>query len=302
MTIGESFKRAYDVVGKNWPLVLVNIVSSIILLVLFGLMVVLPLMSLTGASEFHYSFNDPQELKEFLTGPHLKAALVGCLVFLFWALVASVIGIYIYAGALGVMKEALLREDWKFSLSGFFKEANKQFWPVMGYLAVLFLVGVGFVLAWVVFFVVLGFAGTAFKSVPQGGMAVVVSVLGVFLFIAVAVVMLGSVFICASLGAYGATVVVFRDASVWGALKRAWVFLWANQRAFWGFVLSLCILWVVAIGLALGGLIVQVIPGLGKILALPYDVFSMSVEVFATYWSTAVAMSFYEAHRRVYSP
>ncbi len=297
MRIGDSFRRAYEVVARNWPLVIINIVSSVVMLVLFVLLVILPISSLTGTWGFHYRFDNPGQLGEFLSGAGLKAALTGCGLFLFWALVASVIGIYIYAGAVGVMKETFLRQHWQFTLRAFLREANAQFWPVMGFLGVLFLLGIALAVAWALFFALLAIGGSAFKDVPQGGLAVVVSVLGVFLFIAVAVVMLAMMLIFTALGAYGTTVVVFRDASVWGALKRAWKVICGNKQAFWGFVLSLCVLWLVAIGLGIGGLIVEIIPGIGRVLALPYNVFSLAVEVFATYWSTAVAMSFYAEER-----
>ncbi len=301
MTIGESFRKAYEVVSKNWPLVLINMATTVVLLVFFALLFMLPVALKTGTGGLHFNFNDPYQMREFFSGGHLQTVLTGCLVMLLWILVASVVGIYVYAGAVGVMKETLLGEHWSFSLRGFFHQANSLFWPITGYFGLLFLVVIGIVLAIVIFFVVIGLAGSVMGSVPEGGMAVLVSVMGVFLIIGAILGFFALVFIFASLSAYGTAIIAFRDTGVMGGLKKAIKFLWANPRAFWGYVFSVGILWLISMILALIGLVLEIIPTAGKVLVWPYNIFTWSVQIYVAYWSTAVAMAFYSASRQVQS-
>jgi len=298
LTIGESFRKAFDVVGRNWPLVLINMACSIIALFGFYLMVILPLNLIFHQSGMEGFFISKMKLFEHtLSRLSFRSLLTVITFFTLWLFFVSALALYVYAGAVGVMKEALAGGQWRFSMKGFFRIANRLFFPLAGYLAVVLLIGIA------AFVGVFGFAGLlvalviSFKTVPHGAMAVVVSVAGVFMVIVMILCILALILLLSALNAFGVSVIAFEDKGVFGTVRHVLRFLKHNPQAFWGYVFALGILMTATVVLGIVGLIINIVPLFSELFSLSYSLFSWSVQIYIGYWSVAVAMSFYSESR-----
>jgi hypothetical protein len=292
VSISEALKEGFSVINRNWQLVLVNLAFSVLSLILLGVMVVLPLVFISVLKGLDLMMlRDIHSLEDLLSSA--PASVVSVLtVFFIYILVILTAGFYILAGALGVILRSVEDPTQRFSLKGFFQEANRLFWPVLGYSALIGLVGIGVLIGGGILAGAFSILTVYIKNLSQVVAAVIASMVCIITVVASVV----GFFVFLTLTVYGTVAVCTGPYRGFSALKEAKNFLIAYPQAFWLYLIATGIYCIVAFLLGLIGLPFRFIP-YGFVIYFPYQVFVTAVQGYAAYWILAVAVVYYHAIR-----
>lgn len=274
--LSQALKEGYEVLNKNYQLVLINLAYTVLSFIGLGLFVVIPsvlLASLRGIDLSSINATNPAALVE-------KMPVVG-FIFIFLFLTYIVITItgafFVFSGAVGVLSRSL-REGISFRFSYFFPEAKRLFGAVLFYSLV-----VGFVL--IGFIILIGFAALvyiALMSLFKG----ISPTLSVILIVIGGLVGFGIFFISLfgflALTTYGYIIIALTNSRGFQVLKETFTFLRNNPQAFWVYVLLVVGIFVVTMLFSFVGIIIRQI-GPGQILYLPYQVFLYALQVYLGY-------------------
>lgn len=289
----DAFKEGFGLINRNWQLVAIQTVVLIINCLGFFFVVALPIiiaviMTGTEIENFPDIRELPHAFSRYLT-EYFVLFLVGLFFLLVYIVVVSILAIFMYAGSSGVIAHGIRNPLEKFSLKRFFSEGKRLFFPILWYLTVvgllltvLFLIGV-LVFASIVFFV------DYFKEMDTTlGLFV-----GMFLMLFSAATALFVITFALAATFYGTGVLIFKGAGAFASIKEAVACLYGNPSAYWLY----CILFVgsvaVSLLLMLAGIPFNMIPLVGPILSLPYQLFVYVVQSYFGFFIIAVIFLYY---------
>jgi|Deesub1362B_J571_1020462.scaffolds.fasta_scaffold00036_70 hypothetical protein len=288
MSISGALKEGFSVVNRNWQLVLVNLAFSVLTMILLGVMVVLPLAFVSVMKGVDLMLlRDIRSLEDLFSSVPIAVVPVLTVIFIYFLVILTA-GFYILAGALGVIFGSVRDPDQRFSLKGFFQEANRLFWPVLGYSALVGLVGIGILIGGGILAGAFSVLTMYIKNISQIAAAVVASMLCIVAVVA----SVAGFFLFLALTVYGTVAVCTGPYRGFSALKEAKDFLIKHPQAFWLYIIATGIYCVVAFLLGLIGLPFRFIP-YGFVVYFPYQVFVTAVQGYAAYWIMAVAVVYY---------
>ena len=296
MTYSEAIKSGFRLVNSRWQLVAVQAGMMLFNCVAFFVMVGIPLgiafiifgLDLTGLTEmkdFIGVFRNPAEL----ISKYFGLVMIVVSSFLFYILMVTTLGLYVFSGSIGIIGRSILDPSFKFGMRAFFAEARKYFFPLMWYSLVAGLV-------FIIIAFVLGLFG--------GGIAAVVSTakaqdstLALFLgiFFSLILILIG---ICLILGAlavtvYGIAVVFFRGEGAMRSFKGGFKFVWDHQNAFWLYAILLMGYVIMSFIVMLIVYPFNLIPIIGTIISIPFQIVSYVIQGYLGLVIIAIVFNYY---------
>jgi len=140
MTYRESIKGGFEIINRNWQLVLIQIAAMFLSFVGFFILVGFPLalafivfgLDLTELSRVRDllgAFHSPSEIISRYFG--LAVLVLTCI--LLYLLVVLSMGIFIFGGAIGVIGRSIRRPFESFRMKEFLSEGRRLFLPLVGF-------------------------------------------------------------------------------------------------------------------------------------------------------------------------
>ncbi|MBF0515642.1 MAG: hypothetical protein HQK97_00800 [Nitrospirae bacterium] len=289
MNYKEIFYKGFDAANKNLLLVLVKLAAAFVMvagvvIAIIGLILVFGAGAL--ASLKHYNFDN---LSQLLTSNYLILAIVVVLIILVFILFASIAALYIYGGTCGMIARGIKERGFKFTMSGFFAEGNRYFGALLWFTSV---VGA----AAMVILLVLAASVFPLKYIinTMGDMNRMLSTFMTILSVLVGIVIF--LFLVAGILAvtfYGTAAMVFKGTTAMQATGEALRFILKRPWAFWFFMICTGASIIANLMIATGLIGVSVIPGIGAVLAIPYQMLVQIVQVYIGLLFIAVLFSYY---------
>ena len=296
MTFAEAIRTGFHTINKRLQLVGVQAVLMIVNCFSFFLVVGIPLgiafvifgLDLTGIS-------NTKDVFSMLTSPSgliMKYLwlVLGVVVFiLFYILLITALGLYVFSGSAGVVGRSILDPSLPFSMKQFFAEAKQFFFPLMWYslLASLVFLAIAFMLG------LFGGGIAALVSAAKSQDSTLALFLGIFFSLVLALLAIAVILVFLAVTVYGIAVLYFRREGSWKAFREACAFLRKRPDAFWLYAL-------VFVGYISGSFVVMVIsypfhliPIIGMIISFPLQLISYMVQGYLGLVVLAVVFGYY---------
>ena len=302
MTFTDSVKEGFRIINRRWQLVLIRVAASVINLAAFFVIVGIPLFiaimvagvefATTSAGEFLTSLKDA-----FTRGYIWIAALVLASI-LIYALFAAFVWMYVVSGSMGMIARTLENRKESFKLKMFYVEARRHFRPLANFYLLLgaFVLGA---------FIVLGIAvgGAVYLSDSLKEVNALSGILlEFFLNIFIALAALFTIYGSLTVGAYGAGIVILDSEPAWPSIKKSLGFLAAHPWGFWGYSFLLTAYGAASFLLFIIGYPFRIIPIIGIIVILPYQLESYALERYLGLSLVGSAFSYYLRNTRIHIP
>jgi hypothetical protein len=225
----ESIKEGFRITHKNWQVVLLKLVAGVINL--FGLFVLVGLPTIIGILSLGIDIANARDiLPAILEDPgevfsrYLGIAILIIIAILSYFFFASILILYVLSGTLGVLRNAAIDKNYRFSLSSFFSEAKRIFFPLLW----LFSIAILGVTGILVTFGIIGTIIFSFVSTYSGEKTTMMVFTTYFLTLfGIVVVMAGIIFT-----AYAAVSLVVEKTKVIDSFKKTWRFIQIRPTAF----------------------------------------------------------------------
>lgn len=296
MTFAEAIRTGFHTINKRLQLVGVQAVLMLVNCISFFVVVGIPLgiafvifgLDLTGIS-------NAKDVLGMLASPsglimkYLWLVLVVVVFILFYILLITTLGLYVFSGSAGVVGRSILEPSLPFSMKQFSAEAKRFFFPVMWYslLASLVFLAIAFLL---------GLAGggiAALVSAAKSQDSTLALFLGIFFSLVLALLAIAVLLVFLAATVYGIAALYFRREGSWKAFREACVLLRNRPDAFWLYVL-------VFAGYISGSFVIMVIsypfhliPIIGMIISFPLQLVSYVVQGYLGLVVLAVVFAYY---------
>jgi hypothetical protein len=290
--ITECIKEGFNLTNRNLPLVFVRIAVTIINLISIFIFLGIPVLVAVM-----YLGLDVAQTKnllpllsdnpfEFIT-KYLGLFFIIGISFMFYLIFVSTLLLYTLGGTLGILRNAAMDSQYRFNLSSFFMEANRNFFPLLRLISIL-LLGIILLLIAVGVLSGIGAAVVQFLSGAESTLKVFISS-----FITVSIVILGIIVFSISFVViiYSIVTSVIERGGVLDSIKKTIGFLIKKPEA-----ILFCILLFVGVVIINLVLFVLELP-LGKIPGIGFGVdiiLSLLSTVFHSYaaivvWAALIA-------------
>lgn len=289
-------KDGIRTVHKNWQLVFVHLVSLILSCMSFFIIVGIPIA--IAFIMFGLDLTEILRLKDIvsafkgsaeLLNKYFGMALVVLLSLFVYLTCILVLWIFTLGGTIGILSKSITNQIERFSLSAFFAEGKAFFVSVFAFSSIIGIIFI--VLAFILG--LMGGGASAIIETAKGYEATLGLFLGVFF--SLAILSIGFLLILLTLSAtvYGAAHLAFTRSRAWDALKESVRYLYAHPS-------SLCFYGVLLLGYMLIGFVVIVIgsplaliPLIGPILSMPYQLVSYIIQGYVSLIMLASAFQYY---------
>jgi len=304
----DSVKEGVTLVNRNWQLVLIRVVASLITFIGFFIIVGIPFAIAVIAVGVNLLAARPEAflegLKDILLKGYLGIALLLVMGILIYLIFAVTLWVYVLAGSFGVLGANLKNPAHAFKLSGFFSEGKRLFWPFTRFYTI---IGLFVILV----FLLLGLAGgvaVVALGLPRESLPLValylVGVFSIIMFLAFEFSVFGAgIIVLESRGAWesvkGGWICrrirkeILKWCAAWEAVKKGWSFLAAHPRAFWGYGLLLFSYFFVSLFLLVLAYPFSLIPIIGSLIMLPYQIMVSAVQRYLGLVLAGTAFSYY---------
>lgn len=277
MTYSNAVKEGVRLIHGNWRLIIAQLVMSVAGCMGFFLIVGLPLLAaflmlgidiaelgeLSGLLE---AIKEPSELIGRYSG--IIVLLLVCLAF--YMTFAFAVWIFVLGATAGTIRNSIRGTSSGFRLNDFFAEGKRLFLPLAGYMMItgIIFIGAAFVLG------MLGGGAAAVSSTLGIKSTVAGLVFKVLLTLTLMLVGFVLIVMFIALSAQGTLAVVFDGTGPLRSLKRAYSYLRGNPDAlgFYGVIITGYV--IMYFLLVLPGYPMRLIPIIGVLLSLPYQIFS----------------------------
>lgn len=234
--IVECIKKGFHLTHKNWQVILIQMVVTIINLIGLVLFVGVPIAVAITSLGIDIANAKDILLKLFESPMEFLSRYLGLAILIFIALIlyltaASVVVVYVFGGILGVLRNTALDVQHRFTLSSFFKEAKKLFFPLMGLFSIALLI-------MIVVLVILGMlAGIVIPlkhAYSQSGARFPVFMVSFLNLLTIFLIFLGIIISLASVifTAYAVIALVVEKKGIAASLKKTWNFIKNKPLAF----------------------------------------------------------------------
>ncbi len=277
MNISGAIDRGFSTLNRNWQLLLIHLVGRITNCILFVVLVILPLIIMLVSSGIN-----PEDMLLIHQSPglfvseHRGLLFISFFLVFLYILVASTVSIYILGGKAGILSRSCVTSE-NFSLQNFFSEAKRMFLPTVRFLTVTGLIGIGLMFLTVLFslglYAILVMLGDVSKTLQVfvaiiAGIPLILGLLsGIIWFSGAFLVGLGDVAISGT-----TSLTAFRNGSSM-MMNSVSIFL-----LFTGLLVGYIL---VAVIVSTGGLAIRLIPLVGLIIALPYQIVAALIQGYA---------------------
>lgn len=281
MTYKDAIKNSFGLVHKNWQLVMVQVAMMIISCIGFFVFIGIPLAvafvmfgldltELTRLKDLIGTMREPSEVISRYMGLFI-VFLISFLIYLFFI---AAIGIYVFGGSAGLIGRIVKDNTARFSINTFFSEGKRLFFPLVGFTTIIgvIFIGVAFILG------LFGGGIAAITSIAKEHEATLALFLGIFFSLLLFCVGLILIACTIALTLYGVAAVVFKGTGPLKSTKETIRYLYHHPDALWLYCITFGGYILASFFLILLGTPFSLIPIAGPILALPYQLFSYTVQ------------------------
>lgn len=270
----DAIKRGFEVVNKNWQLILLQAGMMFVSFIGFLIIVGIPLaiafiifgLDLTGLSrleDFLSAFKNPTEIisRYFWLVFLVLASL------LFYIIIIVVIGTFLLGGSIGAINRTARDISERFNMKSFFMEAKRLFFPLTGFTALI-------VLIFIILAFILGLFGgaiAAIVSLAKEQAAILALFIGLFFSGIMFVIGLTLILAALSVIIYGIVIMVVRGFGPFTSIKEAIRYLYKNPKALYLYCLVFGGYLVVSFFLIALGYPLKFVPLIGPLLTFTYQ-------------------------------
>lgn len=268
----ECIKEGFHITHRNWQVILLKIAVTIVSLAGFFFFIGIPI-----AIAIAYLSVDIANIKDILpwimseNPMEILSKYLGLAILIFIALIlyltaVSTLMLYTFGGMLGVLRNAALNIQYKFSFSSFFKEAKKLFFPLLWLFSIALLVITAIVIILGILTVVIFFVTHAFS---ESGTRLSVFVTSFFSLLIIFLTIIGGLASIIFM-VYAAMALAVEKKGVIDSFKNAWNFVTNKPMAFLFYIILVISIIAVNIILMILGGSFRMIPTVGPLINIPY--------------------------------
>lgn len=306
MTYTDAVKSGLRLINSRWQLVAVQVGMMIANCIGFFVIVGIPLgiafvmfgLDLTGLAE-------TRDIMGLLRHPsaliskYMGLVLVVLASFLFYLLVVTTVGLFVFAGSIGTIGRSVPDPTRKFSIKLFIDEAKKIFLRLMWFSLFMGLV-------FIVIAFLLGLLGGGVAAIVQSARSqdsTLALFLGIFFSLILALLAISLILGALAVTVYGIAILFFKAGGAFRSFREAVTFLWNRQSAFWLYALLFFAYLVASFVLMLFSYPFNLIPFIGTIIAFPLQLISYAVQSYlGLVIIAAIFIYYYESEIRVTEP
>lgn len=294
----EVIKEGFKVVHRIWQLLLVQLGMVVLSGIGFFVLVGIPLaiafvlfsIDLTGIAEIGdilRLLKEPSDIISKYFG--LVLIVIGGL--LMYIVLVATFSIYVFGGSVGVIGKALGDKTMKFSMHTFFSEAKRLFLPMLGFTSLvgIILIATAFVLG------ILGGGGIALVSFVKSQDSTLALFLGLFFSLTLIIIALAFLLVILSITMYGIAALSLKGIGPVKSLKEAAHYVVKHPNAFWLYSVLFGGYVLVSFFLILLGYPFKLIPVIGTILSLPYQLITYSFQTYIGLAIIATLFTYYHS-------
>jgi hypothetical protein len=296
LTYSNAIKSGFRIINRNWQLILIQLGMMIMSCIGFFLFVGIPLAiafvifgldltEITKLKDLISTVDDPTEI----ISRYLGLILVILISFLIYIIIMAAVGIYVFGGSAGLIGTVVRDNTLRFGINRFFSEGKRLFFPLIGFTAIigLIFIGVAFILG------LFGGGVGAIISTAKEHEATLALFLGIFFSLLLFCIGLILIIPTIALALYGVAAIVFKSIGPIKAAKETISYLYRQPKA----LLLYCITFggyiIVSFLLILIGAPFNLIPIVGTIIAIPYQLFSYAVQSYLGLVIIAITFTYY---------
>lgn len=293
MRYTDAFREGFGLMKRNWQLVAIKLAAVIVNIFLLFFLVIVPLIIAIIVMGIDLSsLVDPENLQFSFFIDHAAGYLllfaIGFAFLMIYLLVVSLIAIFLFGASSGIIARAVRDPLSRFSSKLFFSEGKRLFGPFFKYITVISLLLIPLI---VVMGIVI-FAAFSIVNTLRGFHETLAAAIGIFLILSIAALSLFVTTASLAIFFYGAARIVFKEEKSFTSIKKSAIYLYDHPSAYWFYCLLLLCSVALAAVLIIIGIPLNLIPFLGPLLSIPYQVLSSIVQTFFGYFITA-AVFFY---------
>lgn len=305
MSYLSTIKEGIRTVHKNWQLILVQFASMLLSCISFFTIVGIPIaiafimfgLDLTEILRLKDMASAFKGSVELLT-KYFAMAIVVILSLLIYLAFIIVLWIFTISGTIGVLKNGILNTGHRFNLKEFFSEAMNFFFPVFFFSTV---IGIAFItLAFMLG--LLGGGASTIIEMARNREATLAMFLGVFFSLVILSVGVFLIIVTLSITTYGIAHLAFHRSRAWETIKKTAKYIYSTPSSIGFYVVLLLGYMMVGFLVILIGSPFTLIPIIGHILSLPYQLITYVIQgyvslimlssIFHYYYKTGYSLPF----------
>ncbi|MBF0339158.1 MAG: hypothetical protein HQL05_15165 [Nitrospirae bacterium] len=293
MTFTDSFKNGFEVLNKNWAVVAIQIAAIFVAMMGFVILIAIPLVlaAVVFGSDLMQIVNNfsLESLTSLITAKHLSIAIVIALVLTVYILAMVLILVFIYGGSCGVLAKSVQERKYGFTLKGFYVEGKRMFFPLLGFNIVIgFITAIEFAVLAVCYFLMLSLRDTV--NAGNGQLANFIEIFSALITLTVLFFLLTGTL---SVNVYGTSILTLRGGGVFRALRGSVSFIINKPSAYWFYLVCIAGFIGINIALLIIGAIISVIPFIGAVLAIPFQLLLQVAQSYMGFLVISSVFSYY---------
>lgn len=279
----NTIKEGINATHKNWQLILIHltvmIVSNVGFFVIVGIPIVIAFiiigLDLTEILRFDNAADVLERPDELLGKYFAIAVALAFSLFLFFAFIV-VLWVFTISATAGVLRSSVLNSYHKFSLKTFFAEGKNLFFPVLFFSIIISIIFIAFV----ILFTILGSGAWAIIETAKIGDTTLAFFLSVFFSLLILTIGIFSAIATLSLAIYGVACLAFNRYRTLDTLKKTTRYLYSTPSSMGFYSMLLLAFAVVGFIVILLGSPLVLIPAIGIIIYLPYQLIAYVIQAY----------------------
>jgi hypothetical protein len=292
----EIIKNSFKIVLKNWQLTAIQFCAMIAIVVGFLIFVGIPFaiayiafgVDLTELTKITTMFYTMENLLD-LVSKYFWIIVIFIASVSLYLLIVTVLWVYVLGGSAGVLGKAVKDGILKFSMAMFFSEAKRLFWPITWFASIICLIFTALIVIIALLIIVIVFATGMTEN--SGTPMFFVGILLTLLTAALGFIMIHCTMV---ITLYGLAEIALKDSKAVASTINATKYIYRKPGVLvFCFILLLAYIAVTFI-LNFAGLPFSLIPFIGIIIGIPYQLFTYAVVLFLQLViNTAVFIQYY---------
>jgi hypothetical protein len=281
MSYISTIKEGIHTVHKNWQLILIQFASMLLSCISFFTIVGIPIA--IAFIMFGLDLTEILRLKDLvsafkgsveLLGKYFAMAIVIILSLIIYLAFIVVLWIFTISGTIGVLKNSILNTGYRFNLRAFFAEGRGFFFPVFFFSAIIALIFITltFILG------LLGGGASTIIEMAKTREATLALFLGVFFSLIILSIGVFLIIVTLSVAIYGIAHLAFNKSRAWETIKETARYLYSMPSSIGFYAFLLIGYMIVGFLVILIGSPFTLIPVIGPILSLPYQLITYVIQ------------------------
>ncbi len=292
----DAIKDGFRIINRNWQLLLMHIgmviLSSLGFIIIVGIPLAIAfvifgidLTEFTNLQDIFTAFKNPSEI----ISKYFGLFLIIVISFFLYLIAVAILGIFIFAGTIGVLSMSIKDNTVKFNMKLFFESAKSLFFRLLGFMT---LIGIIFII--VAFSLgILGGGIASLVSFAQSQDSTLALFLGTFFSMILIVIAIIIILGILSITLYGIASLCFNKTGPMASIREAGHFLIENPHAFWLYTILFVGYFLASFLLILLSYPFTLIPIIGTILSFPYQFISYAFETYLGLASISIILIYY---------